>query len=116
MFYLYLLVELETEKIDEYWRKNKLYAEKKEMTRKELSIQSGLSEAAISRYINGTREPKMICIKSIAKALDTSISFFIDNENHEIKEIDDAVNVIARNAKEITPETKRKIIDALMEI
>lgn len=49
-------------------RLSTLLAEK-EMSQKELAAKTGLTPAAISRYVSGAREPRPITIAAIAKAL-----------------------------------------------
>ena len=92
--------------------KNKLI--EKGISRKQLSEMTGISEAAICRYINGTREPKIICLNSIANALDVPISYFIDCDTSFDGDLEDAISLIARNAKTISLEQKKRIINALM--
>lgn len=41
----------------------------KNMTQKELSIRTGITEAGISRYCNGTRKPRVEAIFYMARAL-----------------------------------------------
>lgn len=84
------------------------------MTRKELSKRTGLTEAAISRYITNKREPKMITLSNIARALNVSLSELLDVPCDNPAELDGAVQLVARSAKEITPEQKKKLIEALV--
>ncbi len=95
-------------------RRIDLLLKEKGMTRKELSEKSGISEAAICRYINGSRQPKTVCLNSIARALDTPIEQLTGIEAFPISDLDDVVKFIARNADEISPEQKRSIINALI--
>lgn len=48
----------------------------KGISQKELSRRSGITEAAISGYINGTREPGLVAVIRIAKALSVSPALF----------------------------------------
>ena len=43
------------------------------MTQRELCNKVHIEEAALSRYMSGTREPKISVVQNIAKALDISI-------------------------------------------
>lgn len=85
------------------------------MTRKELAEASGLTEAAISRYVNGTRNPKSISISAIAKALNVTSDELLGNTNDSVNEVDDAIRLVARNAKNVTIEQKRFLINALID-
>lgn len=93
-----------------------LILKEKGMSRKELSIKSGISEAAICRYINGSREPKTICLNAIAEALDVTIKDLIGTNGLVSDDLDNAIRLVARNAKEITTEQKKRIIDALLGV
>ncbi len=84
------------------------------MTRKELAEASGLTEATISRYINGTRTPKSISISAIAKALDVTSDELLGNVSDSADEVDDAIRLVARNAGSITAAQKRYLINALI--
>ena len=84
------------------------------MTRRELAEASGLTEAAISRYITGDRNPKSISLSAIAKALDVTSDELLGNENNTEDEIDEAVRLVARNAGNVTPAQKRYLINALI--
>ena len=84
------------------------------MSRKELSKKSGISEAAICRYINGSREPKTVCLNSIAQALEVPVAELVDSTSFGSENIDEAIKLIARNAGEITAEQKKVIINALV--
>ena len=49
----------------------------KEMSQKQLIAASGITEAAISKYINGEREPRITFLKRIADALDVPADEFL---------------------------------------
>jgi transcriptional regulator with XRE-family HTH domain len=84
------------------------------MSRKELAEASGLTEAAISRYITGTRAPKSISLSAIAKALDVTSDELLGNINDTKDEVDDAIRLVARNAGSVTKEQKKYLINALI--
>ena len=48
----------------------------KGISQRELSRRSGITEAAISGYINGTREPGLAAVIRIARALSVSPALF----------------------------------------
>ncbi len=86
----------------------------RKMSRKELAEASGLTEAAISRYITGTRTPRSISLSAIAKALDVTSDELLGNVNDTKDEVDDAIRLVARNADSITKEQKKYLINALI--
>ncbi len=84
------------------------------MSRKELAEASGLTEAAISRYITGARAPKSISLSAIAKALDVTSDELLGNVSDTKDEVDDAIRLVARNAGNVTKEQKKYLINALI--
>ena len=52
----------------------------KKMTQRDLAEKLDVTEVTVSRWLNGERDPSIETLNKIAKALDTSASyFFIDN-------------------------------------
>lgn len=87
----------------------------KGISRREFSAMTGLTEAAISRYITGQREPKSVTLSIIANALGVSMDELLGTPCEDPERLDDAVKLVARSANEITPEQKRRLIEALMD-
>ena len=83
-------------------------------TQKKLAEESGLTEAAISRYIAGQREPKAIAIVNIARVLNVTADDLLGIERIERDDVDDALQLVARNASEISKEKKMALINALI--
>lgn len=92
----------------------KYFMELRNMSRKELSERTHLTEAAISRYISGGREPKAIAVAHIARALDISTDELLGVELSGEDKVDDALRLIARNARGISSEQKKALIEALI--
>lgn len=88
--------------------------DEKGITRREFSAMTGLTEAAISRYITGQREPKSVTLSIIANALGVSMDELLGTRCEDPTLLDDAVRLVARNANEITPEQKKRLVDALL--
>ena len=86
-----------------------------DMTQNELAEKTGLTAAAISRYISGEREPKIIAVVKIANALGVSTDELLGIEQACSDEVDEAIRVLARNASSISNKQKRGIIGALIE-
>lgn len=59
-------------------RKTALVLANKEITRKQLSEKSGVSEVTISRIINGVQIPRIGTISKIAKALNCKVEDLIE--------------------------------------
>lgn len=64
------------EMLQRFGERMKLIIQEKGISQKELSRRSGITEAAISGYINGTREPGLVAVIRIAKALSVSPALF----------------------------------------
>lgn len=91
-------------------RLSTLLAEKG-MSQKELAAKTGLTPAAISRYVSGAREPRPITIATIARALNVAPEAITGNSAQ--KETDDAIRLIARNAHSLSEEQRAELIAAL---
>ena len=57
--------------------------EEKNMTQRKLSELIGVSEVTISRYLNGSRNPKADIIIDIANALDVSVDYLLGREDQK---------------------------------
>ena len=81
-------------------------------TQKELAERIGVTEAVISLYISGDREPKPEMIANIATALHTTSDFLLGIENEEFSH-PKVLRLLARNASKMTDKEKKELIDAL---
>jgi transcriptional regulator with XRE-family HTH domain len=85
---------------------------KSNMQQKELAERIGITEAVMSRYISGDREPKPETIANIATALHTTSDYLLGIENGEF-DYPRVRRMIARNASSMTDEEKKALINAL---
>ena len=85
------------------------------ISRKEFAAMTGLTEAAISRYCTGAREPKSITLATIANALGVSVDELLGTPCDDPNVLDDAMRLVARSSKNISIEEKRKLINSLLE-
>ena len=83
-------------------------------TQKELAERVGLTEAVISRYVSGDREPKPETIANIATALNTTSDYLLGIEKEEFSH-SRMCRILARNASQMTDKEKKDLIDALFE-
>lgn len=88
------------------------YLRQSGLSQKELSERSGVTEAAISRYIKGLREPRAITVAAIASALDVTVNDLVGTETDDLEA---AYQLVARNAKNISEERKRQLIRILLD-
>lgn len=86
--------------------------EKSNMQQKELAARIGITEAVISRYISGDREPKPEMLANIATALNTTSDYLLGIEHDEFN-FPRVRRIIARNASDMTDEEKKALINAL---
>ncbi|MDD5799622.1 MAG: helix-turn-helix transcriptional regulator [Coriobacteriales bacterium] len=85
--------------------------ERSRMTQRDLAAITGLTEAAVSRYVSGAREPRAITVARIAEALDVTPQELLGTTTND--EVDGAVRLIARNASFLTEEQRKELITAL---
>ena len=83
------------------------------MTQKQLAEKAKITEAAVCRYVKGERVPRAITVAAIAKALEVSPSELLGEPSSDPENIDNAVRLIARNARVMTEEQREMIIRAL---
>lgn len=86
--------------------------QKQGMTQKELAERIGITEAVISRYVSGDRDPKPDTLANIATALHTTSDFLLGIECDEFDH-PRIRRLIARNASSMTEQEKKELIDAL---
>ncbi len=86
--------------------------QKRGMTQKELAGRIGLTEAVISRYISGDREPKPDVLANIATALHTTSDYLLGIESEAFNH-SKIRRLIARNASSMTEQEKKELINAL---
>lgn len=85
---------------------------KKGISQKQLAERINLSEAVVSRYISGEREPRANVLANIATALNTTSDYLLGIEEDEFNH-PRIKRMIARNANKMSKEEKKELIDAL---
>lgn len=95
-----------------------------DMKQKELATKASITEASLSRYENGLREPKADILSKIAKALGTTTSYLIGEESfmngggiedsyEENRTYLEGKKVLMRAAKELTSEQLKVMVDIM---
>lgn len=89
----------------------------KNISQKQLSEMTGITESAISHYIKGDRVPRGTNLVKIAKVLGTTTDDLLSGDKEMNKENDlvFAKSLIARNASQMTKEEKMEFISLLMD-
>ncbi len=90
----------------------------RQMTQKQLAELTNLTKSAVSRYVKGDRVPKGAILLNIANALGSSTDYLLGLTNvaHPLsseQEIDQAFELIARNAKTMSTEEKQRFAKIL---
>lgn len=86
--------------------------QKRGMTQKDLASCIGVTEAVISRYVSGDREPKPDVLSNIATCLHTTSDFLLGIECDAFDH-PRICRMIARNASSMTEQEKKELITAL---
>lgn len=86
--------------------------EKRNINQRQLAERLCISEAQLSRYISGSRDPKPEMIANIATVLQTTSDYLLGIDDGEFN-LNQVRRLIARNASEMTDEEKRELMNAL---
>lgn len=84
------------------------------MSQKELAKAAGLTPAAVSRYVNGEREPRALTVAALAEVLGVKPSDIMGTSDEQ--EVDTAVSFIVRNIDKLTEAQRAELIAALTEL
>ena len=83
------------------------------MSQKELAVRTGLTEAAVSRYVKGTREPRAITLSRIAAELNVGLDFFLSSEQSS-NPFNETYQLVARNSSAMTQDEKTRLIKMIL--
>lgn len=87
------------------------------INQKKLSQKSGITEASVSRYLNGERTARMDIIINFSKALNVNVEYLLDeDEEKNIDPFTDIATVIARNGKGLSADEKNKLIKLILNM
>ena len=78
------------------------------MTQLELAARIGVTRAAMSRYVSGEREPRLVTLVRIAEELDVNVDDLISPASNSV---DTALRIVARTT--LTEEQKSQFREAL---
>lgn len=94
--------------------KVKYLMKKKGINQKQLSALSGITESSISRYLAGNKNPRMDIIVNVAKALDVSTDYFLEDEEKCESAYTAISSAIARKGNELSADEKNRLILLLL--
>lgn len=86
--------------------------QKQGITQKELANRINTTEATLSRYVSGDREPKAEMLANIATALHTTSDFLLGIEQDEF-DFPRVERLLARNSAAMSEKQKKALIFAL---
>lgn len=86
----------------------------RDMTQKQLSQLSGITESSISRYLHSNQRPRMDIVVNIAKALQVETEYLLEDEEKGESAYNAISTAIARKGNELTAEEKNKLIALLL--
>ena len=85
----------------------------KNINQKQLAEQSGITEASVSRYLNGERTPRIDIVSNFARVFGISVDDILSNGFPKMSNYDSIANAIARNGGDLTDAEKDKLISLL---
>lgn len=85
------------------------------LTQKELASKASVTEASLSKYLNGVRTPRIDVVVKLAKALNTTPNCLLDDVTAEENSYDVAYTTLARCKEGLTDEEKKKLLKFLLE-
>lgn len=88
--------------------------EKRNITQKELSRLSGITESSISRYLRNDQRPRLDVVVNIAKALNVETNYLLEEEESSNSAYNTISTAVARYGNELTAEEKNKLIALIL--
>jgi transcriptional regulator with XRE-family HTH domain len=85
------------------------------MTQKVFADYIGITEASLSRYINGERKPKAEIVANMATALHTTSDYILGVEEKDEMSGPQITRLLARNVNRLSREERNKIIKLLLD-
>lgn len=83
------------------------------ISQKDLAMMVGVTESALSRYINNEREPKLEVLANFATALDTTVDYLMTGAKAKT-DFDEIYRLVARSSYTLSETQKMQIIEAVM--
>ncbi len=84
------------------------------ITQKQLSQLSGITESSISRYLHSEQRPRMDIVVNVAKALHVETEYLLDDSERGESAYSSIATAIARKGNELTAEEKNQLIALIL--
>lgn len=99
------------------WReKVRQLISERNITQKQLSQLSGITESSISRYLHGSQKPKIDIVVNIAKALHIETEFLLNDDEKSESAYNSIATAIARKGNELSAEEKNQLISLILGV
>ena len=85
------------------------------MTQHALAMRLNIGEAALSKYLNEDRLPRIDVIANMATVLNTTTDYLLGRDESKEFNYNGVRRLLARNSSRMSKEEKMKIIDALFK-
>lgn len=89
-----------------------LVLKERKITQRQLAEKINTTETALSRYVNGSRKPRMDNLLKIARALNVSVEYLTGKEEGKV-EFQEVKNVLCRNLSAMTPAQRLELMEIL---
>ena len=87
---------------------------KQKLSQKDLALMIGVTESALSRYINDERAPRLDVLANMATALNTTVDYLITGMEEET-DFDSLYRLVARGSQNLDEIEKMKLIEAILK-
>ena len=85
------------------------------ITQRTLAVRLNISEAALSKYLNEDRQPRIDLLANMATALNTTTDYLLGRDDNREFDYLNVKNILARNAASMSKEEKMKLIEVLFK-
>ncbi len=84
------------------------------VSQKQLSQISGITESSLSRYLHSDKRPRIDIVVNIAKALHVETHYLLDEDEKAESAFNCIATAVARKGNELTPEEKNRLIALIL--
>ncbi|MBR4675935.1 MAG: helix-turn-helix transcriptional regulator [Victivallales bacterium] len=85
------------------------------ITQRALAVRLNIGEAALSKYLNEDRQPRIELLANMATALNTTTDYLLGHDDNREFDYRGVKRLLARNAANLTKEEKMELIDVLFK-
>lgn len=87
------------------------------LTQRDLANDIGVTESTMCKYLSGNRVPGGEALSNLATALKTTTDYLLGLDNENKTEINSSKLrlLLARSAKDLTPEEKNELISIILD-